>query len=190
MLDEVERLRRLLDAFSQFARMPRPKPEPLDVADLLRHVADLHRGSPGVVEVEPSIALPTLRGDRDQLTQVLINLVANAVFAATERAERQPSAGPARVRLLASHNGGRTLTVVVQDNGAGIDEAVMARLYEPYVTTRQGRGGTGLGLAIAYRIVTEHQGTMTVETGATGTRFVLELPVAGPVLTLGDSTMG
>lgn len=190
VLEEVERLRRLLDAFSQFARMPRPRPEPVDVAELLRHVSDLHRASGAELRCEPAAGLPPLRADRDQLTQVLINLVGNAAFAAAERAERDPSRGPAWVRVAAEYPGERTLRITVEDNGAGIDESVMARLYEPYVTTRQGRGGTGLGLAIAYRIVTEHQGSMAVDTGPAGTRFTLELPLAGPVLTLGDSTLG
>ncbi len=190
VLEEVERLRRLLDAFSQFARMPRPRPEPVDVGELLRHVTDLHRASTAVVRCELEADLPTLRADRDQLTQVLINLVGNAVFAVDERVARDPALGAAWVRVAAEYPGERTLKLTVEDNGGGIDESVMARLYEPYVTTRQGRGGTGLGLAIAYRIVTEHQGTMVVETGSTGTRFILELPLAGPVLTLGDSTLG
>ena len=190
VLEEVERLRRLLDAFSQFARMPRPRPEPVDVAELLRHVADLHRASGATVRCEPAAELPALRADRDQLTQVLINLVGNAVFAAEQRASQDPSRGPAWVRVAAEYPGERTLRITVEDNGGGIDESVMPRLYEPYVTTRQGRGGTGLGLAIAYRIVTEHQGSMAVDTGPAGTRFTLELPLAGPVLTLGDSTLG
>ncbi|MDB4930465.1 MAG: Nitrogen regulation protein ntrY [Myxococcaceae bacterium] len=190
VLEEVERLRRLLDAFSQFARMPRPRPEPVDVGELLRHAVELHRGSSAAVRCEAPADLPPLRADRDQLTQVLLNLVGNAVFAAEERAANDPSRGPAWVRVAAEYPGERALRVVVEDNGGGIDETVMARLYEPYVTTRQGRGGTGLGLAIAYRIVTEHQGTMAVDTGPAGTRFTLDLPLAGPVLTLGDSTLG
>ncbi len=190
VLEEVERLRRLLDAFSQFARMPRPRPEPVDVAELLHHATDLHRSSSATVTCDAPDDLPSLRADRDQITQVLINLVGNAVFAAEERATHDPSRGAGWVKVAAQYPGERTIKITVADNGAGIAESVMARLYEPYVTTRQGRGGTGLGLAIAYRIVTEHQGTMTVDTGAEGTRFTLELPLAGPVLTLGDSTLG
>jgi two-component system, NtrC family, nitrogen regulation sensor histidine kinase NtrY len=188
----VESLRKVrgLSTFSQFARMPRPRPEPVDVAELLRHAADLHRASGATVRCEPAPELPALRADRDQITQVLINLVGNAVFAAEERASQEPSRGPAWVRVAAEYPGERTLRITVEDNGGGIDESVMPRLYEPYVTTRQGRGGTGLGLAIAYRIVTEHQGSMAVDTGPAGTRFTLELPLAGPVLTLGDSTLG
>jgi two-component system, NtrC family, nitrogen regulation sensor histidine kinase NtrY len=190
VLEEVERLRRHRDAFSQFARMPRPRPEPVDVAELLRHAAELHRAGTADVRCEAPADLPSLRADRDQLTQVLLNLVGNAALAATERAAADPSRGPGWVRLAAAYEGARTVRITVEDNGGGIDESVMARLYEPYVTTRQGRGGTGLGLAIAYRIVTEHQGAMAVDTGPSGTRFTLDLPLAGPVLTLGDSTLG
>ncbi len=190
VLEEVDRLRRLLDAFSTFARMPRPKAGAVDVRELLQHAADLHRTSGCAVRVEEAEGLPVLRADRDQLAQVLLNLVANAVLAATERAAQDPTRGAAWVRLAAVHGGARTLRISVADSGAGIDASVLSRLYEPYVTTRQGRGGTGLGLAIAYRIVTEHQGTMGVDTGPDGTTFTLELPLAGPTTTLGDSTLG
>jgi signal transduction histidine kinase len=82
--------------------------------------------------------------------------------------------------------------VTVADNGAGIDPEVMARLFEPYVTRRP--GGTGLGLAIAYRIVTDHGGTLAAQSTAEGARFVMELPFAGPSAlgaeTLGDETQG
>ncbi|MEI8258401.1 MAG: HAMP domain-containing sensor histidine kinase, partial [Deltaproteobacteria bacterium] len=72
------------------------------------------------------------------------------------------------------------VAIAVDDNGPGIDASVMTRLFEPYVTTRQGRGGTGLGLAIAYRIVQDHGGTITAETSPEGTRFEITLPIAGP----------
>ncbi len=138
--------------------------------------------------------LPPLRADRDQLTQVLVNLVANACWAAEARAGDDPARGPAAVRVTveAVGDGPARLRVTVADNGAGIDPEVMARLFEPYVTRRP--GGTGLGLAIAYRIVTDHGGTLAAQSTAEGARFVMELPFAGPSAlgaeTLGDETQG
>jgi signal transduction histidine kinase len=82
------------------------------------------------------------------------------------------------VSVRARSLGPDAVRVEVEDNGPGIAPEVMERLFEPYVTNK--RGGTGLGLAVAHRIVTEHGGTLTAETGAWGTRFTLDLPRAGP----------
>jgi signal transduction histidine kinase len=181
VLDEVERLRRLVEDFSRFARAPKPRPELFSLAEVLSQVAGLHAGSDTPVQWsidEEGGTFPLLRADRDQLTQVLVNLVANACHAAAERAARDPSRGPARVSIVASRVGDGFAHIAVDDNGGGIAPEVMERLFEPYVTNKQ--GGTGLGLAIAYRIVTDHGGTLVAESSPTGTRFIARLPFAGP----------
>ncbi len=178
VLDEVERLRRLVENFSRFARAPRPRVEAVSVAEVVAHVAELHAG--GVVTVTHTVdhPMPPLRADRDQLTQVLVNLVANGCHAAEDRARRDPGRGAPAVAVAALEAAPGTVRITVADNGAGIPAAVMARLFEPYVTSKV--GGTGLGLAIAYRIVTDHGGTISVDTSPAGTRFTLDLPTAGP----------
>jgi nitrogen fixation/metabolism regulation signal transduction histidine kinase len=178
VLDEVARLRRLVEDFSRFARAPRPRPEALDVRELLAHVAELHGAQKARVTVRFEGEPGDLRGDRDQLTQVLLNLVSNGCIAAEERAQGDP-AGPApEVRVTSSVGGPGRLRWTVWDNGAGIPASVRDRLFEPYVTTR--KGGTGLGLAITYRIVTDHGGTLTARSDTSGTTFVVELPREGP----------
>ncbi|MBI5514230.1 MAG: HAMP domain-containing protein [Deltaproteobacteria bacterium] len=178
VLDEVGRLRRLVEDFSRFARAPRPRPEALDVHELLAHVVELH----GAQRAKVSLALEgepgPLRGDRDQLTQVLVNLVSNGCIAAEERALAAPGGPEPAVRVTCSSAGEGALRWTVRDNGAGIPESVRARLFEPYVTSR--KGGTGLGLAITYRIVTDHGGHITARSEAVGTTFVVELPRQGP----------
>jgi signal transduction histidine kinase len=183
VLDEVERLRRLVEDFSRFARAPKPRPEPLSLPEVVAHAVDLHAhtGAHLTATVEGDAgSFPLLRADRDQLTQVLVNLLGNGVHAALERAERHPERGPAVVRVTVRRAGDGFAQVIVEDNGAGIPAEVMERLFEPYVTTKQ--GGTGLGLAITYRIVTDHGGTVTVDTSPTGTRFTVQFPFAGPSL--------
>jgi two-component system nitrogen regulation sensor histidine kinase NtrY len=181
VLAEVERLRRLVEDFSRFARAPKPRPEPLSLPEVVAHATELHAG--GAVPVTYSVeggaqGFPLLRADRDQLTQVLVNLIANAVHAAAERAEKDPSRGPGAVTVGVARAGDGFARVTVEDNGGGIPAEVMERLFEPYVTTKQ--GGTGLGLAVTYRIVTDHGGTLTADTSAAGTRFTAGLPFAGP----------
>jgi nitrogen fixation/metabolism regulation signal transduction histidine kinase len=181
VLEEVARLRRLVENFSRFARAPKPRPEPVNVTDVVAHVVGL-QATAGTAEVtgEAEPELPVIRADREQLTQVLVNLVANACFAAEERARKSPEKGPAAVHVSARNLGDGQVAITVEDNGGGIDPTVMSRLFEPYVTTKQGQGGTGLGLAVVYRIVHDHGGSVTAETSPEGTRFEVVLPVEGP----------
>ncbi|HEV8321963.1 MAG TPA: ATP-binding protein [Myxococcota bacterium] len=170
VLEEVERLRRIVDEFSRFARMPAPRLEPVDLGELARATAARYEnpGGPAVrVEVEP--ALPRARADREQLTQVLHNLLKNAVEAA-------PAAGgTVDVRLRAAP-GGRAVELRVGDNGPGIPEPARDQLFMPYFTTKA--EGTGLGLAICHRIVTEHGGTITLAPGGPGATFVVTVPAS------------
>lgn len=186
VLDEVERLRRLVEDFSRFARAPRPRPEELAVEEVAQHVVDLHAGDEVPVTLVREQRVGTIRADRDQLTQVLVNLVANGCHAAKERAQTEPSRGSAAVTVRTLTAGPDTARIVVEDNGAGIAPEVMERLFEPYVTNK--RGGTGLGLAVASRIVTDHGGSLSAESGAWGTRFTVDLPRKGPPPALSTMT--
>jgi two-component system, NtrC family, nitrogen regulation sensor histidine kinase NtrY len=149
---QVGDLRRMVDEFSSFARMPKPtfRPEPL--ADLVRQALFLHEvAHPHVrFQLAPGPE-PVLVCDRRQIGQALTNIVKNAVEAidATGRGEGSVTARVAEA-------GGR-LTVSVADDGVGLP-ADRERIVEPYVTTRA--RGTGLGLAIVKKIVEEHGGTI------------------------------
>ncbi|MBX5483745.1 MAG: HAMP domain-containing protein [Myxococcaceae bacterium] len=169
VLEEVERLRRIVDEFSRFARLPRPKLEALDAADLVAQVLALYAAPrPGIAlrsELEQGLRV---RADRDQLTQVLVNLVKNAEEALGEKG------GTITVR---ARRRDAEVALEVEDDGPGIRPEDRARLFEPYFTTKE--GGTGLGLAIAARISQEHGGRLEVggEPGK-GAVFSLLLPVA------------
>jgi nitrogen fixation/metabolism regulation signal transduction histidine kinase len=185
VLEEVARLRRLVENFSRFARAPKPMPAPTNLAALIEHVVSMHAHGDVEVTGEVDERLPEILADREQLTQVLVNLVQNAVFAASQRAQRAPEKGPAAVHVSALRQGRDRVVIAVEDNGAGIDPAIKDQLFEPYVTTKKGQGGTGLGLAIAWRIVHEHEGALSFESSSEGTRFDIALPIAGP--TRGES---
>ncbi|OJH41042.1 ATP-binding protein [Cystobacter ferrugineus] len=167
ILEEVDRLRRIVDEFSQFARMPKPQLEPVDLGELARNVLSLYATPPEGIhlhsEVQPGVVA---RADRDQLTQVLVNLVKNAEEAMAR------GGGNLHVRVKGTE---REALVEVQDSGPGIPPEHRARIFEPYFTTKE--GGTGLGLAIAARILQEHGGKLDVggEPGQ-GACFTLSLP--------------
>ena len=167
ILEEVDRLRRIVDEFSQFARLPKPQLEPVDLGELAKNVLSLYATPPEGIEVHSDVQPGVVaRADRDQLTQVLVNLVKNAEEAMAK------GGGTVHVRVRGTE---REAQVEVQDSGPGIPPEHRARIFEPYFTTKE--GGTGLGLAIAARILQEHGGKLDVggEPGQ-GACFTLSLP--------------
>jgi two-component system nitrogen regulation sensor histidine kinase NtrY len=165
---EVSALKRLVDEFSRYARMPEPSPEPVDVATLVESVLALYRGHGSIrweTRIDPGVGI--VRLDREQMRRVLINLLDNAVAAVNGSGWIGVFARPWR--------GSGSLRLEVEDDGPGIPPGLRDRLFEPYFSTK--RRGSGLGLAIVHRIVTEHRGAVGVEDGARGgVRFVVEIP--------------
>lgn len=167
----VAAARRFLDA----AR-PAPSRVPVDVRTLLEDLLVLtspESQRKGIV-VAPALAegLPSVSGDPNQMQELFLNLIANALDAMetggtlSVSAERVPGDG-----------GGPAVRVAVADTGSGIPPEILARAFEPFFTTRASSGGTGLGLAIARRIAGDHGGSIRLESElGRGTRAVVELP--------------
>jgi nitrogen fixation/metabolism regulation signal transduction histidine kinase len=167
---ELQALKRIVEEFSEFARMPRPRPRPTDLNAVAAQALALHRDrAPGVhVEAELAEGLPPVTVDPDLLGRALSNLVANAF-------EAMPEGGTLSLRSRAD---GDHVEVEVEDTGPGLSEEQRTRLFAPYFTTK--RGGTGLGLAIVQGIVSDHGGRVDVRSAAgRGTTFTLSLPVSG-----------
>jgi two-component system, NtrC family, nitrogen regulation sensor histidine kinase NtrY len=176
VLDEVQRITRIVSEFTEFARLPAPNPAPLDVVDTLRAQTTLH-GSGGTRIAFTSTPCPPLNADRDQLVQLFTNLLQNALYAAESR--KRDDGVPAQVEVEVQPADGDKVRIVVRDNGPGLSPEMRARLFEPYATNKP--GGTGLGLAIAQRIVIEHGGEIAYsESPGGGATFTVELPVSGP----------
>ncbi len=117
----------------------------------------------------------TLKADREQLVQVLVNLVKNALEATKGRDGHRSG----HVRVEVEPAGPEAVRFVVRDDGPGVDGAIVGRLFEPYASSK--RGGTGLGLAIAQRIAVEHGGAIAYARGPKGGAvFRLILPRIGP----------
>jgi signal transduction histidine kinase len=163
ILDEVARLKHIVAEFSSFARLPAPRPQPLELNDVVEATLALYVGAV-TRELEPSLRLSA---DRDQMVQVLLNLLENARDAVAGRDEPRVT-----VRTRAA---GDRVELEVEDNGPGLAEEARARVFVPYFTTKA--KGTGLGLAIVHRIVTDHGGEIRVG-GAEGCGavFTVSLP--------------
>jgi two-component system nitrogen regulation sensor histidine kinase NtrY len=181
IIAEVEALKGLVDEFAQFARLRGPRMAPLDVnqlvTDTLRLYAGVLQQSNLVIHRELAAGLPPVRLDAEQIRQVIINLVDNAMEAlGGPSAEPRPDGRPPTITLKttrAERDG--VVRLEVTDNGPGVPAADRDKLFMPYYSTK-GRG-SGLGLAIVRRIVVEHGGGIEAADAApSGTTFTVELP--------------
>jgi two-component system, NtrC family, nitrogen regulation sensor histidine kinase NtrY len=152
---QVDDIKRMVDEFSRFARMPKPVMTQEDVADVVRQVVFLQRVGNADIDIDAQIAQDPMPAwfDRRLVSQALTNIIKNA----TEAIAAVPAAdlGRGHIRVWADRDG-EDIVIDVVDNGIGLPKENRRRLLEPYVTTRE--KGTGLGLAIVGRILEEHGG--------------------------------
>ncbi|HHJ13077.1 MAG TPA: HAMP domain-containing protein [Gammaproteobacteria bacterium] len=152
IVQQVDTLKEMVNAFSDYARAPQLRLASLDLYELLRDVAELYRGSELCIRLDLTPPAPQLSADAGRLRQLFHNLFKNALEAVRGRAN-----GELRVHAQWVQEGGeRFIDLRFVDNGTGFSPEVLERLFEPYVTTKT--RGTGLGLAIVKKIVEEHNG--------------------------------
>jgi nitrogen fixation/metabolism regulation signal transduction histidine kinase len=157
IVNQVAALKAMVDDFRDYARLPAPRPKPLDLNALVRQVLALYENSSVPIAKHLAEPLPAVWADGAQIRQVIHNLVQNAQDALEHDAAR--AASPA-IEVRTELAGDR-VRLAVSDNGGGFPEELMARIFEPYVTTKP--RGTGLGLAIVKKIVDEHHGAVSIE---------------------------
>ncbi|MEY8802738.1 ATP-binding protein [Leisingera sp. XS_AS12] len=177
-------LRRIVDEFSKFARMPEPERREEDLARLVRDAVVLQQqGQPGV-QIKADLPEEPMRSDLDatMIGQALTNLIKNAGEAIESLQNKNPPQDLAPEIRVSARKEGNAYEVRIADNGIGLPED-RARLFEPYVTTRD--AGTGLGLPIVKKIIEEHGGTLTLEDAPVfegqahfGAMAVIRLPAA------------
>jgi two-component system nitrogen regulation sensor histidine kinase NtrY len=178
---QVDDIRRMVDEFSAFARMPQPVMKPVNINDLVRQAVFL-QSSAHTGKIRFDTRLPsgplTVACDSRQISQALTNLLQNAADAIEGRTP--PADGsdlPPGEVAIAVEDDGEKVVVTVEDNGKGLPGGEQRdRLTEPYVTTRA--KGTGLGLAIVKKIMEDHGGVLTLEDreGGAGARVTLVIP--------------
>ena len=168
ILAEVASLTRLVDSFSEFAKLPGPHPTLLDAAELVRQAVRLYAPTHPGIAFDLELGGPLeANWDRDMVKRALINMLDNAISALEGQ-------GRIRVTLACQDQQAR---LDVADDGPGVPEADRDHLFEPYFSTKQ--KGTGLGLAIVRRIAQDHHGEALYEPLAKGSLFSLVLPLNG-----------
>lgn len=167
---------RMVDEFSNFARMPEPNIQAFNFSAMLNHAAFAQGvGAPDIsVTVEVPEEPIKLQGDERLLRQAFANLIKNALEAIQSLPEDMEVIGQIKLTAKPFHD---SLEVIVEDNGPGFPHEARDKLLEPYVTTRD--RGTGLGLAIVNRVIVDHGGQITLEPrndGTRGARVCIVLP--------------
>ena len=173
IVDQANRCKKIISGLLNFARQSRVVRQPTDLTDLVGEVMRTIPVEEGIsIEVADHLGDPVAELDGDQIVQVLTNLLTNAQHA-------MPDGGDIVVTLDGTEE---NVLITVQDEGAGIPEENVGKLFSPFFTTKQVGKGTGLGLAVTHGIVKMHRGRITVESnadptrGPTGTTFHISLP--------------
>lgn len=171
LMAEIQNLKTIIQRFSDFSKMPQPQLQAVRMNDIVERVATLHeavlknREHPVEMRLELAAEMPAIPVDPDLLHRALSNLVLNALDA-------MPQGGSITINTSVREE---TVRIAVSDTGTGLTKEECERLFTPYYTTKQ--HGTGLGLAIVQSVITDHGGTIGVEsTPGQGATFIIDLP--------------
>ena len=170
IINQVEELKRLVNEFSSFARMPASNPTPNNINEIIKESIGLYKEAQANVKItfRDSNEVPIFKVDKEQMKRVMINLLDNAIAAVD---------GDGDIVIDLSYDKEQEMVrIEVSDNGKGIPPEDKMRLFEPYFSTKE--HGTGLGLTIASTIISDHNGFIRVQDNKPrGTKFVIELPL-------------
>jgi nitrogen fixation/metabolism regulation signal transduction histidine kinase len=171
IIQQVDNLKSMVNAFSEYARAPGLHLQRVDLNAVVQEVVELYRLNEGQARIRLQLdnTLPGLHLDANRIRQLLVNLVKNAL----EALEEKQGDG---IVILSTHYQEGEAILGIQDNGAGIPAELLPRLFEPYVTTKH--KGTGLGLAIVKKIVEEHAGHISARNHEAGGAMIsIRFPV-------------
>ena len=173
IVQQVQAMKEMVQAFSEYARAPKIELRPLSMNVIIEEVLDLYRGDdmPVTIRFQQTPDLPMVEADANRIRQLLHNLIRNAIESTSSRPD-----GVVQIHLGYAHNAQQDFVELrVCDNGAGIPEEMLDKLFEPYASTKF--KGSGLGLAVVKRIVEEHAGRIFAENlPGRGAAFVVRLP--------------
>jgi len=179
---QIERAAKLADHMRIFGRCGTELLEDIDTARALYEALALLRPQLRLADIDlKTTATPNrlaVRGSRQQLEQVIVNLVLNARDAILERRDREGLGAPAWIRVDARPSpAGQQAVITVADSGGGVPDSVITTLFQPFVSTKSPGKGTGLGLSLSFGIVSDMGGTIRVDNSEQGACFTLELPL-------------
>jgi two-component system NtrC family sensor kinase len=171
---ESDRATKLVRNFLSFAREQSAHRETVNLNHIVQRVVELRRVNFAVAGVDAQVELapnlPAVSAAPDQIQQVLINLIDNALQAVAD----MPGRGRLKIRTEAAED---SIYLVVEDNGPGVPEELVAKIFEPFFTTKEVGTGTGLGLSIAHSIMLDHRGRVAYQASALGgAAFILDFP--------------
>jgi signal transduction histidine kinase len=168
-----ERIKRIVRDLRQFTRLDQAELKAVPIAEPIQSTVNLVRTRFDRIRFELDLKFnPSIECQPAKLGQVFMNLIINACEAIADTKD-----GRAGALLIITVPDGKYVAIEIADNGAGMDEATRKRVFEPFFTTKAVGAGTGLGLSIVFGIVSDHKGTISVESSpGAGTRFVLRLP--------------
>ncbi len=173
-MEELERLVQITEEYLRFARLPPPQLEPSNITQLLESLMNflaeelLSQSIRWKLELDPHP--PQVNIDQRQLRQALLNLIRNAMEAASQNTS-QPLI---EIKTIAKHDG---IEIIIKDNGPGMEEEIRERIFDPFFSTKE--GGSGLGLPLTQQIITGHGGTIScLSQKNQGTSFIIFLPKA------------
>jgi len=174
IINQVDSMKEMVKAFSEYAKMPELKMHPLDIESLLTEVVDLYRSNDKlIIEQDLAISGTLVEADQGRLRQVFHNLIKNALEAAVDQ---DTICLKVTTRLLEINNQYWSV-LELSDNGPGFPDDMLANIFDPYVTNKP--KGTGLGLEIVKKIIEEHGGSILAENDPHGgARIIIRLPVA------------
>ncbi len=167
--EEIAAIRRITDTFSKFAKMPHAELKSMDIVEVVRASVDLFNNDRSGIPIQfhSDADAPHVRIDEQQIRSVLHNLIKNAIEACDKN-------GAVTVSISTLKTTAHQIKIDVQDNGIGMDEGTLKRIFDPYFTTKA--DGSGIGLFLAKRIITDHGGVLDVRSEpGVGTTFSMQL---------------
>lgn len=176
IIQQVKSMKEMVDAFSEYAHVPQLHLTPLQLNTVVREVLDMYRSGHAEVRISSQLdkELPLMAADAGRLRQLLHNLIKNALEA-IEQGDRSQGTISLETRLLVER-GCRFIELTVRDDGPGIPQQILEKLFDPYVTVKH--KGSGLGLAIVKKIVEEHGGVVRAANNAErGASISITFPV-------------
>ena len=169
IINQVQAMKRMVNEFSDYARIQLPEFSEVDLNDLVKEVLDLYESSRAAITMNVDPALPIILGDATQLRQIIHNLLNNA--------EEAQADSPAAQIMVSTRAIDGVAELIIADRGPGFPVETMSRIFEPYVTTKT--EGTGLGLPIVKKIVDEHLGVIKINNCCpAGAEVSIRLPLA------------
>jgi len=170
IVQQVSAMKSMVDDFSNFARPAQSKPQVISIGRLIDDITSLYQGQVHQLIVTIDEHLPNTYADPVRLRQVFINLIKNAQEAIAD-------ADGGRINMSARYiKDSNSIEISIADNGPGVDNSNLERIFEPYITSKE--KGTGLGLAIVKKIIEEHSGTIAIKPIMPhGANFIIRLPV-------------